>query len=81
LVLMCRQMSYFSAWESIGSSIRRLNAKGRKARPRVVDGLRPFFFNLYFYSTKLGITTMPTIFRMDMIDGVWFSGIWWRRGA
>jgi hypothetical protein len=29
--------------------------------PRVVDGLRPFFY-LYFYCTKRSITTMPTIF-------------------
>jgi hypothetical protein len=65
----------------MSSSFRLLNAKGRKTRPRVVDGLRPFFFYLYFYSTKLGETTMPTIFLVEVVDGEVVMGILGRRGA
>jgi hypothetical protein len=68
-------MASFTAWESIGSSIRRLNAKSRKPRPRVVDGLRPFFFYLYFYYMGLGETTMPTIFLVEVDYFVVVMGI------
>ena len=74
-------MAIFTAWESIGSSILVLNAKGHKTRPRVVDGLRPFFFYLYFNFTKRSITTMPTIFLGEVVDGVGVMQIFWCRGA
>lgn len=57
--------------------VQALNAKGHKTRPRVVDGLRPFFFYLYFYYMGLGETTMPTIFLVEVDYFVSVRGIIW----
>jgi len=45
------------------SSFLHCNAKGHKLRPRVVDGLRPFVFYLYYYYMGLDETTMPSILK------------------
>ena len=58
-----------------------LNAEGRKRRPRGADGLAALLFYLYLYYMGLGETSMPSIFMVEVIDGMWIRGILRGRGA
>ena len=57
-----------------GASGRRRSISARSKLP--LDGFDP-----YVKCIKRSITTMPTIFMGEVIDGVGVRGIFWRRGA
>ena len=55
----------------------RLRKNGASGRVQhMLDGIDP-----YINCIKRSITTMPTIFRREVIDGVWVMGIIEDRGA
>jgi len=61
--------------------LRKSGASGRRefisARSKLpLDGFDP-----YIKCIKRSITTMPTIFLAEVVDGVGVMGIFWRRGA
>jgi hypothetical protein len=73
---MCRQSSQN---KRVDDKVVKTNGMRPDGAPEA-DRRAGFIFH-YFNSTRWSITTMPTIFRGEVVDAVLVMGIFWHRGA
>jgi hypothetical protein len=74
-----------SCWQNIDSvrliQLRKSGASGRRRSISARSKLPSMDLIHYVNCIKRSITTMPTIFRVEVIDGVWVRGILEGRGG
>jgi hypothetical protein len=60
---------------------RSFGVEGKEKQPDEERRAARFLYLYTFYFIRWSITTMPTIFRREVVDEVVVSWIFWRRGA